>query len=198
MSTAVAPPHEPMTLEQWGELDEEDRRELVDGFLEDCEVTGALHETIVPILIGSLRAWGAGRGLVILGSNAKFAVAPRRGRMPDFSVYLPGDPPPQRKGILQSQPSIMCEVVTPTPRDQRRDRVEKLVDYAKFGVRWYWIVDPELRTFEILERDAEGRYVHVVGVSEGTVEYVPGCQGLVIDVSAMWSEIDALPPATDE
>jgi len=198
MSTAVAPPHEPMTLEQWAELDEEDRRELVDGFLEDSEVTGALHEVIVPALTTALKNWGAGRGLVVLGSLAKFAVAPHRGRMPDFSVFLPGDPRPPRKGVIRIPPAIMCEVVTPTPRDERRDRVEKLADYAKFGVRWYWIVDPELRTFEIFERNTEGRYVHVVGVSEGKIERVPGWDGLVIDVTAMWNEVDALPPETDD
>ena len=54
-----------------------------------------------------------------------------------------------------------------------------------FGVRFYWLVDPDDRTFEIFEREATGRYLRVLGASEGAVD-VPGYEGLRIHLDAMW------------
>jgi len=37
-----------------------------------------------------------------------------------------------------------------TAQRARRDRVDKLSDYASAGIRYYWILDPQLRTLEVL------------------------------------------------
>jgi Uma2 family endonuclease len=76
--------------------------------------------------------------------------------------------------------------------DGRRDRVEKTADYAAFGVRWYWLLDPQLRSLEVLELDAQGRYLHVLGASTGTLRDIPGCVGLALDLDALWAAIDDL------
>ena len=82
-------------------------------------------------------------------------------------MYLPGTPlPGARDRVAHTPPDIVIEVITATPRDTRRDRIEKLDEYAAFGVRWYWIVDPELHTLEVYENGG-GRYSRALGVSEG-------------------------------
>ncbi len=99
---------------------------------------------------------------------------------------------PPARGLISVPPDIAVEIISATPRDARRDRVEKLADYAAFGVRWYWIVDPWLRTLEVSSLNADRQYVHVVGASGGVVADVPGCAGLAIDLDALWAEVDSL------
>jgi Uma2 family endonuclease len=113
--------------------------------------------------------------------------------MPDLCVYLRGDRLPHRLGLVRVPPSIAVEVVSPTARDARRDRVEKMAEYAEFGIRWYWLVDPQMRTLEIVELGAGGRYTPALKAGNEVVSTVPGCEGLTLDLPALWARIDALP-----
>ena len=186
-----------MTLEEWADLDEDEPGELVDGRLEEEEVPSYLHEAIVAWFIRVLGAWAAARGGWVFGSESKFAVAPQRGRKPDVSVYFPGAPlPGARDGVARVPPQIMVEVLSPRPRDARRDRIDKTRDYAGFGVRQYWIVDPEVRVLEILELGIDGRYAIALTASEGT-HPVPGCEGLTLDLDSLWAELDRLLGASE-
>jgi Uma2 family endonuclease len=128
----------------------------------------------------------------------KLALRPRTGRKADLSVYLPDRIPPPRRGALEEPPDIVVEVVTPPPRDERRDRVEKVADYAAFGVRWYWIVDPALGSFEIFALESDGRYKNMAAATSGLIDPVPGCDGLCIDVEALWLELARLRDAPTE
>jgi Uma2 family endonuclease len=185
-----------LSAEEWAGFDEDEEGELVAGVLEPEEMPDAVHELTVSFLIGTLRALLAGAGFV-LGSEVKLLLAPRTGRKPDLSVLLPGTPPPPRRGLIRHPPDILVEVISPSPRDERRDRVEKMAEYAAFGVAYYWLVDPALGTFEIFERNAAGQYLKVVGVTAGVIEPVPGCSGLTLDVDALWAELSRLGPETN-
>lgn len=195
--TAMPGGGEALTLDSWGLLSEEVDGELVDGRLVEEEMATIIHETIVSFLNALLRLWlGAGRGLVA-GSNAKFKVSSRRGRKPDLYLYLPDTKLPRADvPVVDVPPDIMVEVVSAGRGDQRRDRIEKLSEYERFGVRYYWIVDPELRSCEILELGADGRYAHAVTATEGRIDPVPGCPGLVVDLDELWREVDRVTAQT--
>lgn len=179
-----------MSLEEWAAMPEDEPGELVDGRLVEEESAGYAHEIIVAWLVQILGSWLSPRGGRVAASNAKFAVTPTRGRKPDLTLYLPGSRKPPAIGLIRVPPDIAVEVVSPTPRDGRRDRVEKPKEYAVFQVRWYWIVAPQLRSLEIFELGADGRYACALGATEGVIDAVPGCEGLTLDVDALFGELD--------
>lgn len=189
---AKSPAAPELTLDEWFALPEDEPGELVDGRLEEEEVADYLHELLVILLGRLLGNWIFPQGGLVAGSEAKFVVGSRSGRKPDLTVYLPGSRRPAARGLIRVPPDIAIEIVSPTPRDGRRDRVEKLVDYAAFGVAWYWLLDPQLRSLEVLELDTQGRYLHVLGASTGTLQEIPGCEELTLDLDALWAAIDSL------
>jgi Uma2 family endonuclease len=183
-----------MTVHEWAGMPEDEPGELRDGILEDEEVPDLTHESAVAWLLVSLRTWVVPLGGFAFGSEVKFALSNLRGRKPDLSVFFPGRPSLPRRGPVTIAPDIAVEIVSPTPADQRRDRITKLSEYAAFGVHYYWMLDPSARTLEILALDPDGRYVHVLGATEGKLALVPGCAGLSLDLDELWREIDRLGP----
>ena len=191
MSVAVTSHLTTMTLEEWAALDEDDARELVDGVLEADERPSFLHETVVRWLVVLLDAYFRPLGGFVAASGVKLAVKPSGGRLADVVCYASGRRP-EARGIVRLPPDIAVEVVSPSATDERRDRVLKPDDYAAFGVRYYWLVDPELRSFEVWELGADGRYIRARAAIAGNVADIPGCDGLIVDLDALWAEVDRL------
>ena len=59
------------------------------------------------------------------------------------------------KERVEGPPDLVIEIISGT---SRRDRVEKLDLYAKYGVAEYWIVDPQSQHIEFLVNE-NGRFV---------------------------------------
>jgi Uma2 family endonuclease len=180
-----------LTLEEWNDLPEDVPGELVHGRLVEDEVPDYIHEVLVAWLARAFGNWAEAVDAIVGGSEAKLALSATKGRKADLTVYLAGRRPPPR-GLVNVPPDIAVEILSPAPRDQRRDREEKMSEYASFGIRFYWIVDPQQRTLELYERGAGGAYVRCLQVGRVMVDTVPGCPGLTIDLDAMWAKIDAL------
>lgn len=182
-----------MTLEEWAAMPEDEPGEPVDGRIEEEEVPDLVHALVVAWLIQILRNW-LGRAGFVFGSEAKYAVRPNRGQKPDVAVYMSADGKRlPRHGIVRVPPDVVVEVVSPSPRDERRDRIEKMDEYAAFGVRFYWILDPSLQALEIFEL-ADGRYARAARATEGRMSTVPGCPSLAIDLDDLWAELSRLGP----
>jgi Uma2 family endonuclease len=179
-----------MTLAEWADLHEDVEGELLDGVLVEEEMPTHLHEVVVVWLAAQLLRWATPRGGWVFGSERKIAVAPRRGRKPDLSVDLSHAPDPHAT-LTTTPPEIVVEVISPRPRDTRRDRIEKADEYARFGVAWYWLVDPAVRTLEIWKLGPRRRYERALSKGDGRAR-IPGCRGLVLDLDELWGLCAAL------
>lgn len=179
----------PMTLKEWGDLPDDVPGELLDGRLEDEELTTPSHDALAGYLFAFFYAWADPRGGLVFVPDRKYAVTTRRGRKPDVSVFFPGRQFKWSERVTTTPPDIAIEVITATLRDTRRDRVDKAREYAKFGVRWYWLVDPAVRTIEILRLGRDRKYVLAAAGTDGRLP-VPGCRGLVLNLDELWRRLD--------
>jgi Uma2 family endonuclease len=80
----------------------------------------------------------------------------RRERLPD-----PWDARP-----ILVVPDWICEVLSAS--NAANDRVRKRALYARSGVPYYWLVDPDARTLEAMRLDAESRAWIEVGAYDDT------------------------------
>jgi Uma2 family endonuclease len=184
-----------MDLAEWAKLPEDEPGEIVDGWLVEEEVPDWIHEQIVLWLGEALRPWLRARGGWAAASGVRLVVSATHGRKPDLIVFLREKPP--ARGLIDKVPDIVVEIISATPSDQRRDRVAKLAEYAARGIAQYWIIDPQVRSFEILVLGSNGRYEHAVAATEGSLDAIPGCPGLTLDVSGLWAELDELEPGPE-
>lgn len=179
-STATNRPQH--TWDDFIAIEDEDKRELIDGELVQLEEPSWQHEAIVASLGYFLFAWkSAGHGGRVLGSGYKVRVSDRRGVMPDLQFYRRENAAPagQEQGLVSGRADLLVEIVSPSSR--RYDRVTKLRWYAQLGVPEYWVVDPDARTLEqLVLRD--GSYVIAASLGEEETFRPASFEGLEIRV----------------
>ena len=86
------------------------------------------------------------------------------------------------------------------PEDEEGELVDgRLVEEEEpdavheLAVSWFIrVLGTWLGSFEIFERNTAGHYVKVVGATGGRIAPVPGCEGLAIDLDALWTELSRL------
>ncbi len=138
-----------MTYEEFMRLPEERTRcELISGWVVREPAPGYRHQSAVGNLYGLL--WNhlrrGGRGKVLLGPFD--AVLSRENVVqPDISYVSPERSHLVTARHLQGAPDLAIEVLS--PHSARKDRVWRLAQYARAGVREYWIVDPQQQTVEV-------------------------------------------------
>jgi len=85
---------------------------------------------------------------------------------------------------ITGAPDLIIEIVSPGSENERRDRVSKRQLYGKYGVKEYWIVDPQQRTVEIYSRVGRNLKLRTVmrEQDELTTSLLPGFRCRVADI----------------
>lgn len=163
-----------MTYEEFMRLPEERTRcELISGWVVREPAPGYRHQSAVGNLYGLL--WNhvrqGARGTVLPGPFD--AVLSREHVVqPDISYVSRERGHLLTARHLEGPPDLAVEVLS--PRSARKDRVWRLAQYARAGVRECWIVDPQQETIEVFvlgepaEDGRQARYERAAVFRPGT------------------------------
>lgn len=89
-----------------------------------------------------------------------------------------------QSGPFQVLPDWICEVLSPST--ERDDRVRKLPSYARNGVQHAWIINPVLRTLEVLRLEA-GTWVIAGAYQNDEKVRAEPFDAVEIDLSLIWA-----------
>ena len=122
--------------------------ELVDGRIEVLPVPTEEHQIIIAFLYEALVAFVRPRRLgKVLFSGLRVRMRARNFREPDL-LFLSAKNQAKRGNRFWRGADVVMEVVSEDDPD--RDYVDKRSEYAKAGIREYWIVDPAARSITLL------------------------------------------------
>lgn len=133
--------------------------EYSDGCLEVLPMPSPFHQFIVDFLVTLLKAFVAAhaRGRVLF-APLPILLWPRKFREPDIVYLEPGrirDPKLPPNGA-----DLAVEVVSEGEENRKRDLETKPEEYARAGIKEYWIVDPQEQRITVLTLDGQTYRVH--------------------------------------
>ncbi|MEJ7762333.1 MAG: Uma2 family endonuclease [Thermomicrobiales bacterium] len=210
VARAVAAPPPPTTRDSdileapttWADVlvmpeDPGKRQEIIGGELTVSPSPGLDHQTVLDEIYARLsahvRALGLGR---IFGSSVDVKASEYDVVVPDllFVTAARQDIIRRDAQTIDEPPDLVLEIISPGSAARRRDRIQKLAFYARFGVAEYWLVDPVARTWETLILEG-GVYRPLP--PEGTIYRSRVVDGFAIDAAEVFAALDAL-DATDD
>lgn len=126
------------------------KSDLIEGVFVMASPASFPHSELQALLLTVLRNFVNARGLgVVLGENSACRLNEDNVYQPDVSflsrerLHLAGEM------YIEGAPDLAVEILSPSSR--RYDLVEKRINYARFGVREYWVIDPINRTATVHE-----------------------------------------------
>ncbi len=163
--------------------DDRNRREILSGDLYVTPAPTPTHQLVVANLLVLLRNYLAHRTtgrvypapLDVVLSQVD-VVQPDLVFVSNDRLYL------VTESSIQGAPDLVIEVLSPSTA--RLDRGRKKDAYTRFGVREYWIADPDTRTLEIYR--LEGQSFHLTSTGEVAAPVSTLFPDLIFDLQNLW------------
>lgn len=159
--------------------------ELWDGELVMSPAPSYFHQKIVARFFRQLDDWVGGRklGEVVFGP-IDMVLSSHRVTQPDVAFISK-----ERLGIvtktINGPVDLAAEVISLGNRN--RDRIEKRDLYEQYGVREYWLIDPEAQTLEVLHLES-GRYQLITRCTPGQTAASKLLPGFEVEVAALFRQ----------
>jgi Uma2 family endonuclease len=124
--------------------------EYSQGCVEFLSMPTVEHQLIVRFLLDALRAFVDPQKLgMVLFAPLPVWLGPKEYREPDIIFNFAANHAKQSKKYYEHADLVM-EVVSDDRRSHIRDYEDKRRDYAKAGIREYWVVDPQEQRITVL------------------------------------------------
>src|SRR5262249_10838449 len=138
--------------------------ELWDGEIVMSPAPSFDHQEIVLRVARCVQDWVSARKLgKVITSPIDMVLSPHRAMQPDVA-YIAQDRLNIIDRAIRGPVDLAVEVISLGNRN--RDRIEKRDLYEQYGVKEYWIIDPEAQTVEVLHLE-NARYRLVMRASVG-------------------------------
>lgn len=136
--------------------DDGNRYEVIEGVLYMSRAPGLTHQRVMTAIIAGFVRYFDQNPIGEILVTPGVMLSDFDGVIPDL-VFISH----QRRDEIASgervtgAPEIVIEIVSPGADNERRDRVVKRQLYGTYGVKEYWVVDPQSRTIEVYINDGQ-------------------------------------------
>ena len=174
-----------LTYEDYANMPDDERYELIDGELIMAAAPNLIHQEIIVRLIWQfLPAVRRGLGRVFV-APADVVLSEYDVVQPDLLFVLKENDHIITAGNVQGAPDLVVEILSPSTA--RRDWTRKRELYAQYGVKELWIADPDTRVGWVMTlRDGE---YEIAGIYDDTQTFSsPTLAGVTIDLREVFGE----------
>jgi Uma2 family endonuclease len=185
--TDPTPATSKLTYQDYLELPDDNRRyEILDGELAVTASPTTRHQRVSLNLAFLLHAEVDRRGLgVIFYAPVDVILDESTVVVPDLVFVSTAKASIITRRAIEGPPDLVMEILSEST--ERRDRGAKMKLLARFGVDWYWLVDPEARTLEIFRRRDDVFSIAASHHGDDVVECtVP--DGVRIELARVWAD----------